>query len=142
MKYCKYILLSLILTSCSPFSYDRVLRNESVLIEIFQFMKGYDNVSLDVESDDRLADKMRKLNIDFIIKNSEKKNNRYCGFVEESDSLLILIKKSSSIFQTEKRIIYDFAQTPREFGSDTISNASYIITQLSDRWYFSTVGFD
>lgn len=135
-------MLSLILTSCSPFSSDRVLRNESELIETFQLMKEYDNVTLEVESDDRLADKMKELNIDFIIKNSDKKNIPYCGFVEESDSLLILIKKSTSIFQPEKRIIYDFAQTPREFGSDTISNASYIIIQLSDRWYFSTVGFD
>lgn len=118
------------------------MRNESELIEVFQLMKDYDNVTLEVESDDRLAEKFRELNIDFIIKNCDKKNIHYNGFVEESDSLLILIKKSSSIFQTEKRIIYDYAQTPRKFGSDTIQGASYVITQLNDRWYFSTVGFD
>jgi hypothetical protein len=80
--------------------------------------------------------------LDYIVKNSNKKNNRYSGFIEESDSLLILIKKSSSIFQLEKRIIYDFARVPREFGSDTIIGASYKIIQLNDRWYFSTVGLD
>jgi hypothetical protein len=35
---------------------------------------------------------MRKLDIDYVVKNADKKNTRYSGFIEESDSLLILIR--------------------------------------------------
>ncbi len=128
--------------SCNPFHGNRVLKNESELIEIFHFMEEYNSVTLEVESDDRLADRMRKLDIDYVIKNSDKKNIRYTGFIEESDSLMIFIKRSSSIITPEKRIIYDFARIPRKFGNDTINGASYKRTQLNDRWYFTTVGFD
>jgi len=130
------------LISCNPFHGNRVLKNESELIEIFHFMEEYNSVTLEVESDDRLADRMRKLDIDYVIKNSDKKNIRYTGFIEESDSLMIFIKRSSSIITPEKRIIYDFARIPRKFGNDTINGASYKRTQLNDRWYFTTVGFD
>jgi hypothetical protein len=105
-------------------------------------MEEYNSVTLEVESDDRLADRMRKLDVDYVIKNSDKKNIRYTGFIEESDSLMIFIKRSSSIITPEKRIIYDFARIPRKFGNDTINGASYKRTQLNDRWYFTTVGFD
>ena len=142
MRHCKYILFGLILISCNPFHPDRVLKNESELIGIYQFMKEYDNVTLEIESDDRLADKMRKLDIDYVIKNNNKKNIRYFGLVEESDSLMIFIKRSSSILSSEKRIIYDFARIPRKFGNETIEGASYKRTQLNDRWYLTTVGFD
>jgi hypothetical protein len=142
MRHCKYILLGLILISCNPFHADRVLKNESELIEIYHFMEEYNSVTLEVESDDRLADRMRKLEIDYVIKNSDKKNVRYSGFVEESDSLMIFIKRSSSIITPEKRIIYDFARIPRKFENGTINGASYKRIQLNDRWYFTTVGFD
>ncbi len=142
MKHCIYILFGLILTGCNPFHADKILKNESELIEIFDFMKEYDNVTLEIESDDRLADKMRRLDIDYVVKNADKKNNRYSGFIEESDSLLILIKKSYFFSTPEKRIIYDFASIPRDFGSDKIEGASYEIKQLDERWYFTTVGFD
>lgn len=142
MRHCKYILFGLILISCNPFHANRVLKNESELIEIFHFMEEYNSVTLEVESDDRLADKMRKLDIDYVIKNNSKINIRYSGFAEESDSLMIFIKRSSSILISEKRIIYDFARVPRKFGNETIEGASYKRTQLNDRWYFTTVGFD
>lgn len=127
---------------CNPFHADRVLKNESELIEICQFMEEYDNVTLEIESDDRLTDKMRKLDIDYVVKNNNKKNFTYSGFVEESDSLMIFIKRSSSILSSEKRIIYDFARIPRKFGNETIEGASYKRTQLNDRWYYTTEGFD
>ena len=128
--------------SCNPFHADRVLKNESELIGIFQFMEEYDNVTLEIESDDRLANKMRKLDIDYVVKNADKKNIRFSGFIEESDSLLILIKKSYFFSTPEKRIIYDFASIPRNFGSDKIKGAAYKIEQIDERWYFTTVGFD
>ncbi len=142
MRHCKYILFGLILISCNPFHTDRVLKNESELIGIFQFMEKYGNVTLEIESDDRLANKMRKLNIDYVVKNADKKNVRFSGFIEESDSLLILIKKSYFLSTTEKRIIYDFASIPRDFGSDKITGAAYKIEQIDERWYFTTVRFD
>ncbi|PKP50745.1 MAG: hypothetical protein CVT94_00970 [Bacteroidetes bacterium HGW-Bacteroidetes-11] len=142
MRHCIYIIFGLILISCSPFRKDRVLNYNSELIGIFDFMQEYDNVTLEIESDDRLADDMRNLKIDYVVKNANKVNVRYSGFVEESDSLLIFIKRSYFLSSPEKRIIYDFAKTPRNFGNDTIKSASYKISQINDRWYFSTVGFD
>lgn len=142
MRHCTYIIFGLILTSCNPFHSDRVLKNKSELIEIFHFMDEYDNVTLEIESDDRLANKMRKLDIDYVVKNADKKNVRYSGFIEESDSLLILVKRSYFFSSPEKRIIYDFASKPRDFGNDKIPGASYEIKQLNERWYFTTVGFD
>ena len=68
MKHCIYILFGLIFTGCNPFHADKILKNESELIEIFDFMKEYDNVTLEIESDDRLADKMRRLDIDYVVK--------------------------------------------------------------------------
>jgi hypothetical protein len=56
MRHCKYVILCLILTSCDPFHPDRVLNNKLEFIEIFQFMDEYNNVTMEVESDDRLAD--------------------------------------------------------------------------------------
>jgi hypothetical protein len=85
---------------------------------------------------------MRNLNIDYVIKNADKENFRYSGFIEQSDSLFILIKKSYFFSSLEKRIIYDFAVTPRDFGSEKIESASYEVKQINERWYFTTVGFN
>jgi hypothetical protein len=128
--------------SCNPFHQDRALDYETDLKEISEIMKDYSNATLDSDEDDRFAAKMRRLNIDLIVKSLEKPNIEYSGFVEGNDSLLIFIKKSHSILKPEKRIIYDFASSPRNFGSDTITGAAYEIKQLSDRWYFSTVDFN
>ena len=114
---------------------------ETDLKEISDIMKDYSNVTLDADEDDRFAADMRRLNIDLIVKSLDKPNNEYSGFVEGNDSLLIYIK-SYSMLKPEKRIIYDFASSPRNFGNDTITNASYERKQLNDRWYFSSVEFD
>lgn len=142
MKYCIYILIALILTSCNPFQEDRVMNYNSELMDIFKIMQEYNNVTLEIDSDDRLAEKMQDLGIDYIVKNADRKNIHYSGFTEENDSLLIFIKKSQNLLTPEKRIIYDFSKTPRNFGNDTIENASYMIKQINERWYFSTIGFD
>jgi DNA-binding transcriptional LysR family regulator len=115
---------------------------ETDLKEISDIMKDYSNVTLDADEDDRFAADMRRLNIDLIVKSLDKPNNEYSGFMEGNDSLLIFIRKSHSILKAEKRIIYDFASRPRNFGGDSITNAAYERMQLNDRWYFSTVGFD
>lgn len=128
--------------SCNPFHQDRVLNYDSELIEIVIFMEDYGNVILDADEDDRFAAEMRKLDIDLILKNLDKQNKEYSGFREGNDSLIIFVKKSHSIIRPEKRIIYDFAKEPRNFGSENITNASYEITQINNRWYYSEVGFD
>ncbi len=142
MKYCKYIIISLILISCNPFREDRIMNYNSELMYIFKIMQEYKNVTLEYDSDDRLSEKMQDLDIEYIVKNADRKNMHYSGFTEGNDSLLIFIKKSQNLLTPEKRIIYDFSKTPRNFGNDTIENASYMIKQINDRWYFSTVGFD
>ena len=56
--------------------------------------------------------------------------------------LIIFIKKSRNIANSEKRILFDTAKKPRNYGNDTIIGASYKLIQINDRWYFSTIGFD
>lgn len=136
------IIILLILTSCSPFKKNRVDNYEQELIEIFNFMKEYDNVSFEIESDERLSDYMRRLKIDYVIKNANKKNPDYIGFIEENDSLMIFIKRSYFLSTPEKRIIYDFAETPRNFKTEKLKGAAYEIEPISNRWYFSTIGYD
>ncbi len=128
--------------SCNPFHQDRVLDYESDLKEISEIMNDYSNVTLDSDADEKFGADMRRLNIDLIVKSLDEPNNEYSGFTEGNDSLLIFIKKSHSILEPEKRIIYDFASSPRNFGNETITGAAYERKQLNDRWYFSTVGFD
>ncbi|MEO9802537.1 MAG: hypothetical protein ABJF04_04780 [Reichenbachiella sp.] len=104
-------------------------------------MADYGNVVLDANEDDRIAAEMRSMGIHYIVKN-QTRNEDFSGFIEESDSLIIFIKKSQNLFQSERRIIYDFATKPRNFGNNETPNASYKIEQLNSRWYFSTTGFD
>lgn len=142
MKHYIYIAFCLILISCNPFHQDRVLDYEKDLKEISDIMKDYSNITLRADKDQRLTTAMKRLKIDLIVKNLDKPNDEYSGFMEGNDSLLIFIRKSHSILKPERRIIYDFASSPRNFGSNTITIAAYERKQLNDRWYFSTVGFD
>ena len=134
------MLIGLILSSCNPFHKDRVLRYASELKEIADIVDGHHYDVVWFDSDD--ISEMIKLDIDVIIKNTDKINPRFIGFTEENDSLLIFVKESNSFFKSQKRIIYDFAKKPRNFGNEIIPNASYEINQLNERWYFSTEGFD
>jgi hypothetical protein len=134
--------IALFVVGCSPFHPDRVMSYERDFDEIIEFMEDYETVILDSDEDDRFSEDMRNLGIDYIYKNQGTKNRDLAGFVEESDSLIIFVSKSQSIFQNEKRIIYDFAKRPRNFGSEKLDLAAYEIKQLNDRWYFSTIGFD
>lgn len=141
IKGIPYFLVFVLTIGCNPFDSDRVTNYEPELTEIIKFMEDYGNVVLDADEDDRFAAEMRSMGIHYIVKN-QTKNGDFAGFVEGSDSLIIFIKKSQNLFQPERRIIYDFATKPRNFGNDNIPNASYEIEQLSIRWYFSTTGFD
>ena len=134
------IIVILVLIGCNPFSKDGVLDYELELNRIVNIVGEHHTDVLWFDSDD--IPEMIKLDIDVIIKNLDRKNTKYLGFTEGNDSLLIFVKNSSSLFKSEKRIIYDFAKTPRNFGSEIISNASYEINQLNERWYFSIKGFD
>jgi hypothetical protein len=140
-KRITYLLVFFLIVGCNPFDSDRVTNYEPELTEIINFMKDYGNAVLDADEDDRFAAEMRSMGIHYIVKN-QTTNEDFAGFVEESDSLIIFIKKSQNLFQSERRIIYDFATYPRNFGDDEILNASYEIEQLNSRWYFSTTGFD
>ncbi len=134
------IIITLVIFGCNPFKKNRVLDYESDLNEIVDIVHENHADALSFDSDD--IPEMIDLGIDIIVRNIDKKNNNYLGFVEENDSLIIFTKKSSSILKSEKRIIYDFARMPRNFGNEIISGASYEINQLNERWYFSTQGFD
>lgn len=133
-------LITLVIFGCNPFEKNRVLDYESELNEIVDIVKEHHVDALWFDTDD--IPEMIDLHIDIIVRNLDKKNNSYSGFVEENDSLIIFKQKSSSILEAEKRIIYDFSKTPRNFGNEKVNGASYEIVQLNERWYFSTEGFD
>ena len=136
-------IIALAFISCSPFDEEKVLYYEPELIKIIKKIDKYDHGTYNRdEIDEFTIEDVRDLGIDIIVKNYGKKNHNYSGFVEENDSLMIFIKKSESIIDKEKRIVYDFNKTPRNFGNDKIIGASYRIIQLNERWYYSETGFD
>lgn len=143
MKKIVLIILSLTLISCSPFDENRVLEYKDDLNNLVSKIEKYDNGTYDRdEIDEYIIGDIRDLNIDVVVKNSGMKNPNYSGFIEENDSLIIFINRSSSIIDVERRIIYDFNKNPRNFGNDSIIGASYRIIQLDERWYYSEMGFD
>ncbi len=143
MRKILIIIISIFLNSCSPFHENEVLKYKVELNNLVDKIKEYDNGTFDRdEIDEFIIDDVRDLDIDLIIVNKGKKNPNYSGFIEENDSLIIFIKRSGTMFQTEKRIIYDLNKTPRNFGNDKIINASYKIEQLDEKWYYSEIGFD
>lgn len=129
--------------SCNPFSKERVLNYEQELIHLSSKIERYPSGSYDRdEMDEFIIDDIRDFGIDYIVKNVTSKNLKYDGFIESNDSLIIYVKKAGSMFRSEKRIIYDFKNKPRNFGNLEVVGASYSLTQLSDRWYYVEVGFD
>ncbi|GAA3552441.1 hypothetical protein [Snuella lapsa] len=143
MKNISINVLSLILISCNPFGEHKVLRYKDDLIYLISKFKEYEEGTYGRdEIDEFIIADIRKMGIDFVIKNDSNKNPSYSGFVEENDSLIILIDKADNILDLERRIIYDLKKYPRNFGNNTITNASYKIVQLDERWYYSEIGFD
>ena len=143
MKKLILSILTIIFISCNPFNEKRVLDYKTELTDLVSKIDEYDNGTYDRDDiDEFIIGDIRNLDIDLIVKNSGKKNPSYSGFVEENDSLIIFVNRSGSIFETEKRIIYDFNKKPRNFGNDNIIGASYKIEQLDARWYYSELGFD
>jgi NhaP-type Na+/H+ and K+/H+ antiporter len=143
MRKTALFLLLLTFISCSPFSENRVLKHKKDLNNLVtKFEKYNDGVYDRDEFDEFIIRDINKLNIDLVVKNGNKKNPNYSGFIEENDSLIIFIKKANNIFNTEKRIIYDSHETPKNFGNNNITGASYKLIQLDERWYYSEIGFD
>jgi len=143
MKKNAVIILVFFLVSCNPFNENRVLNYQNQLDKLVLKLKKYQCGTYSEDDIDEFAlDDFRELDIDFVMINSKCKNANYVGFFEENDSLIILTKKSVSIADPEKHIIYDFSKKPRNFGNAKIPLASYKITQLSKRWYYSETGFD
>lgn len=141
----KYTLLIsvMVFISCNPFNEKRVLDYKTELTELTSKLDKYHNGTYDRdEIDEFIIGDIRNLDIDLVVKNSGNKNPSYSGFVEENDSLIIFVNRSGSITDTEKRIIYDCSNKPRNFGSENIIGASYKIMQLNERWYYSEIGFD
>lgn len=137
------LILAAFLISCNPFSEENVLDYKNELTELVAKLDKYGDGTYDSDSIDEFEiEEVRALDIDVVVKNIEKKNPTYAGFIEENDSLVIFIRSSRSLVDIEKRIIYDFSTYPRNFGSETINGASYKIVQLDERWYYSEIGFD
>ena len=127
---------------CNPFHQDRVMNYEDELQKLIKEIKEKNIQEIEVGNNNEISAIMRNLEIDEIYYNKDKNNSIFSGFVEESDSLIIFIKKSRNIANSEKRILFDTAKKPRNYGNDTIIGASYKLIQINDRWYFSTIGFD
>ncbi len=132
------------LVACNPFREDRVLSYQDELNNLVSKLDNYDSgtYSRD-EIDEFIINDIRKLGINLVVINKGKSNSDYSGFAESNDSLIILTNTSGIIIESEKNIIYDFCKEPRNFGNQDIIGASYKITQLNERWYYSEKrGFD
>ena len=141
-KSCVIITL-LFLISCNSYEEHRIVNRLDKYSKLITKLEKYGEGSYDRDDIDEFEiDDVRNLDIDYVIKNIENKNQTYSGFIEENDSLIILIDKSFWIAGKEKRLIYDYTKKPRNFGSENIIGASYKITQLNERFYFSEIGFD
>lgn len=143
MKKIFLIILTLTFISCNPFNENKVLKYKNELNNLVsKFEKYNDGVYDRDELDEFIIGDIDRLDIDIVVKNGTKKNPNYSGFVEENDSLIIFIKKANNIFDKEKRIIYDCSKKSKNFGDNEITGASYKITQIDERWYYSEIGFD
>jgi len=143
MKKFILVILAIIFISCNPFHENRVMNYKTELIDLTSKMDKYENGIYDRDGiDEFIIEDVRDLDIDLIVKNIGKKNPGYSGFVEENDSLIIFVKRSGGLIETEKRIIFDFNKKPRNFGNNNIIGASYKIVQWDERWYYSELGFD
>lgn len=143
MKKIIIIFLSLTFISCNPFNENKVLKYEDNLNYLVSKFEKYNDGIYDRDDiDEFIIGDINRLEIDLVVKNGNKKNPSYSGFIEENDSLIIFIKKANNMFDKEKRIIYDSHKTPRNFKNEHITGASYKIIQLEERWYYSEEGFD
>ena len=143
MRKILVLLIIFLNISCDRLDENTIIEKREPLNELVTKLKEYRTGTYDRDDiDEFLIDDVRELNIDLVIKNGSDINFEYSGFVEENDSLIILVNKAGSILKEEKRIIYDYKTKPRNFGNDTITGASYIIKQFDDRWYYSEIGFD
>ncbi len=129
--------------SCNSFNEDNVMKYKKDLTLLVSKLKDYNKGTYDKDDlDVFIMSDIERLNIDVVVKNDSEKNPNYSGFIEENDSLIIFIKRSTNMFSLEKRIIYDYNKKPRNFGNKNINNASYKIKQLDERLYYSEEGFD
>lgn len=143
MKKKSILILLLLFISCSPFDENKVLNYKVDLYNLVSKFEKYENGSYDRdEIDEFTIGNICSMDIDLVVKNYGNKNSSYSGFTEENDSLIIFINKSKNVLDFERRIIYDFNKKPRNFGNNKIIEASYKITQLDERWYYSEIGFD
>lgn len=143
MKKIIPILFYLTFISCNPFNENKVLKYKDNLNKLVSKFEKYNIGSYDRDDiDEFIIEDIDRLNIDLVVKNGNKKNPNYSGFIEENDSLIIFINKANNIFDTERRIIYDCSKKSRNFGDNEITGASYKITQIDERWYYSEIGFD
>jgi len=125
----------LLFINCNQFKKDKEMSYYSDLHKIVDIINEHSNDALWFDSDD--IPEMIDLDLDVVSRNISNKNISYSGLVEENDSLILFIKYSNSIDKIEKRIIYDFAKKPRNFAIENISEESYEVVQINERWYVS-----
>ena len=133
----KIVLLLLSLTSCSSFDKETIIQNREVYLEIFQIAISKNLTYSDANKSDVLSSFLRWNGIDRL----EIKYQEIHEFMA-IDSVVVYIKRSPNILTPEKRIIYDFAQIPRNIGDTSYVYAAYKRTQVDERWYFEAEGFD
>lgn len=131
------LLTATVLFSCDPFHPGRAEEKQDVLIEIYNLALADTLVTVHRDDTVKAAGLLRKCGI-MRMKIDYGQSESIIG----ADSLVTFVKNPANIFVPEKRILYDFASTPRNFGSERLINASYERVQINDRWYFETEGFD
>jgi len=135
------IILIVLLSSCSsPFEEDNVLKYESELLELIEQLNS--STPLGDEWDEDVPSKLDNLGIDEFKRNLTSKEPRFPSDIENKDSIYVFMKKDPETDYPIKKIIYDYALSPRNFGNIVVKDRMYTLVQVDERWYFATEGYE
>ncbi len=139
MKQLLVVCSFLLLMSCSPKIDENFIKeNESELLSIAQESLKSKTETFDGKGDDEISNRIKKLGVNKIEVKYKVQSNDFIG----DDSLIYFSIDNESIFEPTKYLVYDFSKIPRKWGNEENIGAAYNRKQVSDRWYYETIGFD
>ncbi len=129
-----------LLTNCtSDIDESFIKENNKELFSIFDDAIKANIDSINAKGQSEISKRIKKLGIDRL--EIKYKYGKW-AFIRADSLAHFIIKNDGFLFLEDKVIIYDFAQTPRNFGDSEIIGASYYRKQVLDRWYLESIGFD
>jgi len=139
MKQLLGIYSLLFLMSCSSKIDEHfITEHESELQSIVQESLKSNIDTLDAKGDHEISKRLKDLGVERL----EIKYKAHSYDFISADSLIYFSIEDGNLWEPTKYLVYDFSKTPRKFGNIYLIGASYDRKQISDRWYYETIGFD